>query len=451
MATEKTYNGSGPSDDNRTTFPITFPYLTHADIGVSVGGETKTVDSDYTISGDTVTFGTAPATGIDNVKLYRNTNIDTAEHEYAAGSSITAASLNENQKQALYAIEEAKLVTTTSGGITTGNKNDITVNSDTDWVIRTNAVEKSMMADNSVGTDEIEANAVTASEIAANAVGASELADNAVDTAAIADNAVTMAKLNSGALPTDITVASANLVDATIATADIADDAVTQAKIANTAIDKDRLHISGTATVGNVVTASSGSPGLTWATPNSIKPAGSIIETFTLPCAGKTIALGARGSHNGEFSSENVDAEQLVSTTYAPLTGSSITYLPPAGTQLVIYKFQYQWKHWDSHPIIHTKFWIDSNEVTKARHTNGNQGYPEGISTFEWPIIISGPAADTTIGHLAVNGWASAKTLKMEARAYSTGHESKLHKTRYWDGAESTQLSIPTISITAIS
>ena len=222
MATEQTYNGDG-SD---TTFDITFPYLTHADIGVSVGGVTKTVGSDYSITGNTVTFTTAPALGTANVKLYRNTNIDTPEHEYSAGSSITAARLNENQKQALYAIEEAKLVTTTSGGITTGNKNDITVNSDTDWVIRTDAVEKSMMADNSVGTDQIETNAVTVAEIAANAVGASELADNAVDTGAIADNAVTMAKLNSGALPTDITVASANLVDATIATADIANSQI---------------------------------------------------------------------------------------------------------------------------------------------------------------------------------------------------------------------------------
>ena len=186
MASEKSYNGDG-SD---TTFDITFPYLTHADIGVSVGGVTKTVGSDYSITGNTVTFTTAPVSGTANVKLYRNTNIDTPEHEYSAGSSITAARLNENQKQALYAIEEAKLVTTTSGGITTGNKNDITVNSDTDWVIRANAVEKSMMADNSVGTDEIETNAVTAAE----------LADNAVDTAAIADNAVTQAKINNAVL-----------------------------------------------------------------------------------------------------------------------------------------------------------------------------------------------------------------------------------------------------------
>ena len=166
MATEKTYNGDG-SD---TTFDITFPYLTHADIGVSVGGVTKTVGSDYSITGNTVTFTTAPPSGTANVKLYRNTNIDTPEHEYTAGSAITAAKLNENQKQALYAIEEAKLVTTTSGGITTGNKNDITVNSDTDWVIRTDAVEQSMLADNSVGIDQI----------APNSVGGDELVDNVI-------------------------------------------------------------------------------------------------------------------------------------------------------------------------------------------------------------------------------------------------------------------------------
>ena len=232
MATEVSYTGDG-SD---TTFDITFPFLKESHIGVSVAGVTKNVTTDYTISGTVVTFTSAPANAAA-IKIYRNTNIDTPEHDYSAGSSITAASLNNNQKQVLYAIEESKLVTTTSGGgITTGNKNDITVNSDTDWVIRANAIEKSMMADNSVGTNEIESNAVTADEIAANAVGASELADNAVDTAAIADDAVTMAKLNSGALPTDITVASANLVNETIATEDIANQAITQAKIHNNVI-----------------------------------------------------------------------------------------------------------------------------------------------------------------------------------------------------------------------
>ena len=248
MATEKTYNGDG-SD---TTFDITFPYLTHADIGVSVGGVTKTVGTDYTITGNTVTFTTAPASGTANVKLYRNTIIDTAEHVYSAGSSITSASLNENQKQVLYAIEEAKLVTTTSGGITTGNKNDITVNSDTDWVIRTNAIEKSMMADNSVGTNEIEANAVTASEIAANAVGASELADNSVDTAAIVADAVNGSKI------ADDSINSEHYVDGSIDTAHIADSQITLAKLASAVLTSIQSTYSNP--VGTVIWVASYNP-----------------------------------------------------------------------------------------------------------------------------------------------------------------------------------------------
>ena len=191
MATEQVYSGN----NSTKTFSITFPYLKEDHVNAKVGG---TDTSAFTISGTNLTFTTAPPTGTDNVVLYRDTPIVTPEHTYQAGTSIRSTSLNDNQKQALYAVEEAKLVTVTSGGITTGAKGDIRVNSDSNWVITDDAVEKAMMADNSVGTAQIETNAVTADEIAANAVGASELADNAVDTAAIVNNAVTSDKVTPG-------------------------------------------------------------------------------------------------------------------------------------------------------------------------------------------------------------------------------------------------------------
>ena len=187
MATEVSYNGDG-SDK---TFDITFPFLRDSHVKVQVGGQLQTATTHYSISGTVVTFVTAPVSGTANIRLYRDTPF-TPLHDYSAGSSLKADALNDNQQQVLYAVEEAKLVTVTSGGITTGSKNDLTVNSNSDWVVNSNAIETSM----------------------------------------IADNAVTLAKLNSGALPTDITVASANLVNGTIATEDIADNAVTLAKMA---------------------------------------------------------------------------------------------------------------------------------------------------------------------------------------------------------------------------
>ena len=172
MATEVSYNGDG----NDKTFDITFPFLKDSHVKVSVGGATQTVTSDYSISGTVVTFVTAPPSGTANVKLYRDTPIDAATHDYSAGSSIKSDHLNENQLQALYAIEEAKLVTVTSGGITTGSKNDVTVNSDSDWVINNNAIEQAMMADNSVGLAEIKPDSVGSSELIDNSVGLAQMA-----------------------------------------------------------------------------------------------------------------------------------------------------------------------------------------------------------------------------------------------------------------------------------
>ena len=441
MATEKTYNGDG-SD---TTFDITFPYLTHADIGVSVGGVTKTVGSDYSITGNTVTFTTAPVSGTANVKLYRNTNIDTPEHEYSAGSSITAARLNENQRQALYAIEEAKLVTTTSGGISTGNKNDITVNSDTDWVIRTDAVEKSMMADNSVGTDQIETNAVTATEIAVNAVGASELADNAVDTAAIVADAVNGTKIADDSIDSEHIVADSidtehyapGSVDATA----LNTDAVTQAKIADQTIDEARLQISNNPTNGYVLTAQSGNTGgLTWAVAPTL--AGSILETVSYICDG--VSFTQRGV---TYNSTAVTQVQDLTSSYVDVTGSTIAYTPPSGTKTVVYEFRFiDARVGSAGDLWHLKLFLDNVEVTKARYTHLSEG--GGTNVIKWAFPIGG-SADAATGRIAT--WDSSKTIKLQAREYNGSYAAKLHSTRYWDGIDSSHFSLPTLTITAIS
>ena len=245
MATEVTYNGDG-SD---TTFDITFPFLKSTDVKVQVGGTTKNNPSDFTVSGTVVTFTTAPPSGTGNIRIYRNTDKAAAKHSFNAGSSIKAEDLNNNVLQALYSLQEIGTVTSNDEGLglTAGSKGDIHVNSGTDWYIKDDAVDSNMLNTNSVTNDAI--------------------ANNAVDTLAITDNAVTMAKLNSGALPTDITVASANLVDGTIATADIADQAITQAKINNAVIFTP---------IGTVI----------WY-------AGSTAPTGYLKCNGDTIANGS--------------------------------------------------------------------------------------------------------------------------------------------------------------
>ncbi len=107
--TEHFYTGNGST----TTFAFTFPYLSNDAVKVELNNVLKTentsgqTDNDYTISNTNIVFNSAPGSGV-NVHIYRNTNVDSAQAVYAAGSSIRAADLNNNQTQVLYSTQEAQ-------------------------------------------------------------------------------------------------------------------------------------------------------------------------------------------------------------------------------------------------------------------------------------------------------------------------------------------------------
>ena len=105
MATTKNYyTGNGTT----TAFTFTFPYLNTNHIKVKLDGVVLAT-TEYTLTPTsnptTVNFNTAP-TNLAQIEIYRETSLTTANNVFAAGSSVKAASLNDNQTQALYALEE---------------------------------------------------------------------------------------------------------------------------------------------------------------------------------------------------------------------------------------------------------------------------------------------------------------------------------------------------------
>ena len=107
--TEHFYTGN----NSTTSFAFTFPYLANSDVKVELDNVLKTENSsgqtnnDYTISNTNIVFNSAPASSVV-IHIYRNTNVDTAQATYAAGSSIRAVDLNNNQTQVLYSTQEAQ-------------------------------------------------------------------------------------------------------------------------------------------------------------------------------------------------------------------------------------------------------------------------------------------------------------------------------------------------------
>ena len=111
--TEHFRNGGG------TTLPFTFPILANSDLKVEIYNATSGLwelktentsgqtNNDYTISNTNVVFNSATPSGTGNVHIYRTTNVDNPAAVYAAGSSIRAVDLNDNQTQILYSSQEA--------------------------------------------------------------------------------------------------------------------------------------------------------------------------------------------------------------------------------------------------------------------------------------------------------------------------------------------------------
>ena len=167
-----------------------------------------------------------------------------------------------------------------------------------------------------------------------------------------------------------------------------------------------------------------------------------VLEQFLSPCDGSVIAL-----QDGNHTLSNVTGAQSLTSSYADVTGSSISYTPPTGTTQVIYEFYSMHGPGDNWNIPHFKLYLDSDEVVYQRKTIT----ADRQSDLEWGYRYSfniGGSADTNTGRVA--SWSSAKTIKIQAREYSSDYESVLHQFQHFDGAGPNLFHQPSIGITAI-
>ena len=165
------------------------------------------------------------------------------------------------------------------------------------------------------------------------------------------------------------------------------------------------------------------------------------LEVVSSPCDGSVI-----NSSRGDVTFGNVTAKQSLSTSFADITGSAISYCPPVGTKQVIYEFNFQMSRLDALSITHYQLYLDSDEVTKARSEMAGEDLSARTS-FKWIFNIGG-SADTTVGRVA--SWNTHKTMKWRAEDYGSSYDGQLHSTNWWNGGATDQFSMPTLTITAI-
>ena len=99
--------------DGNATKAFSFPSIKEADIKVDVDGVIKSSGTHYNITSYTTTgggnvvftSGNIPASPA-SIRIFRDTDVDSAKATFTAGSSVKAGDLNNNQTQLLYAAQE---------------------------------------------------------------------------------------------------------------------------------------------------------------------------------------------------------------------------------------------------------------------------------------------------------------------------------------------------------
>ena len=235
--------------DGNATKSFSFPSIKEADIKVEVDEVIKSVGNHFNITGYSTTGGgnvvftsgnipSSPA----RIRIFRDTDVDSAKATFTAGSSVKAGDLNSNNKQLLYSAQEEQNQTIQTSKI------------------KDSAVTTAKIRDLNVTTAKIANDAVTADKLPDDVINSEHYAPVSIDTEHIANENVTTAKL------ANLAVTTSKLADANVTTAKIAPDNITNALIADNQIDSehyvdgsiDRVHleadiIDGTKLADNAV------------------------------------------------------------------------------------------------------------------------------------------------------------------------------------------------------
>jgi len=210
---------------------------------VNLGGVMQNPGTDYTIAASTITFTTAPASGLSFWALILGAGINTAT---VADQTIGTSKVLDNSITA----DKLAHTSVTAGSYTTA---DITVDAQGRiTAAASGSISGAEIADNAVTTAKINADAVTSAKIADDSINSEHYVDGSIDTAHIADSQITSAKIADGTIATgdiaDDAVTSAKIADNSIVAGNIAADAVGASEIADNAVDAARLQSNAVTT-----------------------------------------------------------------------------------------------------------------------------------------------------------------------------------------------------------
>ena len=108
-----------------------------------------------------------------------------------------------------------------------------------------------------------------------------------------------------------------------------------------------------------------------------------VLEQFLSPCDGSVIPL-----NQGNTTLDNVTSVQNLTSTNILVSGSEITYEPPAGTVQIIYEFVMHCSGSDAHGIGTVRTYLDSVHTTNAIFSFGANSHFDSRICHRWGFNI---------------------------------------------------------------
>ena len=178
-----------------------------------------------------------------------------------------------------------------------------------------------------------------------------------------------------------------------------------------------------------------------------------IIEVIEGVADGRTVTINDKSYTFG-----NVTAHTSLSTSYADVAGTSITYTPPADTKYVSYKCYFKHQAIDFGGITGYRIVLDGTAVTNTvRHIGGNysnnsNNHAQFLCMAMFVFDLTVLSDNIAVGQIAKSNWTSDKIIKVQARDYSSGYDAYVNHNNWFDGSGasgSRQKDQPTIQIIA--
>jgi len=183
---------------------------------------------------------------------------------------------------------------------------------------------------------------------------------------------------------------------------------------------------------------------------------GEIIETLTGMCDGRTLV----GLSTSIVLTDITSYQDITSETYADVTGSTISYIPPIGAKTLIYRFTFHKATAASGSgINHFRMLVSNSNITYAQKTyagDHSTGHNHMDCIMEWVFKLNASSTTVGDGYFTTADWVraqQAKIIKIQGRRYNSSYSSRVHTNKYWEGSTASGADMvvqPSIFIQAI-